>query len=112
MGGGTSSIAGSTDGGDESACRKLCFRCWPWGEQEAAEKDKGTSYGHLLDTTSKLYGNLEDENGMQDPFLLDDPELRHGKDQTVLSFPGWTVSVIPFVRDSVLKKELNEQFLL
>lgn len=99
---------------------------WPWGNDdatpldnyldptpgEAPAKKKGTSYKILLDEPTRLYVNLENEDGVQDPFLLDDPELRHGKDQAVLRFPGWTVSVIPFVNEKDLKKELNEQFML
>lgn len=111
---------------DTEAAWWLSYCPWQWGavedvslvDEDGAEpkkKSKGTSYVELLNEDEellpKLYANLTNEDGMQDPFLLDDPDLRHGKDQSVLRFPGWTVSVIPFVNERDLKSQLNEQFM-
>lgn len=94
----------------------MCSSCYSKEDEEDEDgqpkKKKGTSYKQLLDEPGRLYANLENEDGVQDPFLLDDPELRHGKDQAVLRYPSWTVSVIPYVKETDLKKELNEQFML
>ena len=91
----------------------FCLGCFSgYDEEDEKIKKKGTSYKPLLDEAGRLYTNLENEDGVQDPFLLDDPELRHGKDQAVLRYPSWTVSVIPYVKETDLKEELNEQFML
>jgi hypothetical protein len=45
-----------------------------------------------------------------DPMLLDDPTLTSGKHRTVMNLPCYMGSVISFVTEKDLRKELNRQF--
>jgi hypothetical protein len=41
---------------------------------------------------------------------LDDPVFKTGKHRTVMTLPGFKCSIVPFIRPSILRDELNEQF--
>mmetsp|Transcript_10696 Transcript_10696/g.40000 ORF Transcript_10696/g.40000 Transcript_10696/m.40000 type:complete len:519 (-) Transcript_10696:112-1668(-) len=45
-----------------------------------------------------------------DPYFLDDPEIRGGKQKKVMVMKGMITSTIPFVKSSELKNDLNDQF--
>lgn len=45
-----------------------------------------------------------------DPNWLDDPDLRTGKNKRVIRLPGMISSTVPYVRESTLRLELNEQW--
>lgn len=45
-----------------------------------------------------------------DPLFVDDPGLTTGKHRTVMNLPSFKASIIPFVKASDLKSELNKQF--
>lgn len=59
------------------------------------------SYAHLLNPATQH---------QYDPCDLDDPELKTGKHRTVVTLPGYMVSVIQYAKASDLKNELNIQF--
>lgn len=45
-----------------------------------------------------------------DPLFVDDPGLTTGKHRTVMNLPSFKASIIPYVKASDLKSELNKQF--
>ena len=45
-----------------------------------------------------------------DPRKLDDPELRHGKHQTVLQFLSYRTSITLYTNPDDVKKDINSQF--
>lgn len=54
--------------------------------------------------------NFKAEVTSYDPLYLDDPDLRSGKDRTVLTLAGTMTSILPYVRPETLETELNLQF--
>ncbi|KAG0022008.1 CDK5 and ABL1 enzyme substrate 1 [Entomortierella chlamydospora] len=52
----------------------------------------------------------QEDSSSYDPYYLDDPELKTGKNRTVISLACYMGSVIQYTRPSDLKRELNEHF--
>ncbi|KAF8819293.1 cyclin dependent kinase binding protein [Cardiosporidium cionae] len=61
---------------------------------------KGISYAELLVPSDYKY----------DPYYFNNPRYKQGKHHTVMKMPGYTISIIPFVKPKKLKEEINEQF--
>ncbi|KAF9958502.1 CDK5 and ABL1 enzyme substrate 1 [Mortierella alpina] len=79
--------------------------------KEALIRKKANSFAHLL-TQSNALDPEPQESSSYDPYYLDDPELKTGKNRTVISLACYMGSVIQYTRPSDLKRELNEHFRL
>ncbi|KAG0048818.1 CDK5 and ABL1 enzyme substrate 1 [Gryganskiella cystojenkinii] len=77
--------------------------------KEALIRRKANSFAHLLTQSNALNPEQEDSSSY-DPYYLDDPELKTGKNRTVISLACYMGSVIQYTRPSDLKRELNEHF--
>ncbi|KAI1297404.1 CDK5 and ABL1 enzyme substrate 1 [Mortierella claussenii] len=89
--------------------------------KEALVRRKANSFAHLLTQSNALSPEQEDASSY-DPYYLDDPELKTGKNRTVISLACYMAtdqlfwfarsqgSVIQYTRPSDLKRELNEHF--
>ncbi|KAF9936487.1 CDK5 and ABL1 enzyme substrate 1 [Mortierella alpina] len=77
--------------------------------KEALIRKKANSFAHLL-TQSNALDPEPQESSSYDPYYLDDPELKTGKNRTVISLACYMGSVIQYTRPSDLKRELNEHF--
>ncbi|KAG0350035.1 CDK5 and ABL1 enzyme substrate 1 [Podila minutissima] len=77
--------------------------------KEALIRKKANSFAHLLTQSSALVPEPQESSGY-DPYYLDDPELKTGKNRTVISLACYMGSVIQYTRPSDLKRELNEHF--
>ncbi|KFH68422.1 hypothetical protein MVEG_05237 [Podila verticillata NRRL 6337] len=77
--------------------------------KEALIRKKANSFAHLLTQSNALDPDPQ-ESSDYDPYYLDDPELKTGKNRTVISLACYMGSVIQYTRPSDLKRELNEHF--
>lgn len=77
--------------------------------KEALVRKKANSFAFLL-TQSNALEPEHDDSSSYDPYYLDDPELKTGKNRTVISLACYMGSVIQYTRASDLKRELNEHF--
>ncbi|KAF8927498.1 CDK5 and ABL1 enzyme substrate 1 [Dissophora ornata] len=77
--------------------------------KEALVRKKANSFAYLLTQSNALNPEQEDSSSY-DPYYLDDPELKTGKNRTVISLACYMGSVIQYTRPSDLKRELNEHF--
>ncbi|KAG0253470.1 CDK5 and ABL1 enzyme substrate 1 [Mortierella polycephala] len=77
--------------------------------KEALIRKKANSFAHLLTQSNALDPETQDSSSY-DPYYLDDPELKTGKNRTVISLACYMGSVIQYTRPSDLKRELNEHF--
>ncbi|KAF9105854.1 CDK5 and ABL1 enzyme substrate 1 [Mortierella sp. AM989] len=77
--------------------------------KEALVRKKANSFAYLLTQSNALSPEQEDSSSY-DPYYLDDPELKTGKNRTVISLACYMGSVIQYTRPSDLKRELNEHF--
>ncbi|KAF9365119.1 CDK5 and ABL1 enzyme substrate 1 [Mortierella sp. NVP85] len=77
--------------------------------KEALVRKKANSFAYLLTQSNALDPEQEDSSSY-DPYYLDDPELKTGKNRTVISLACYMGSVIQYTRPSDLKRELNEHF--
>ncbi|KAF9430114.1 CDK5 and ABL1 enzyme substrate 1 [Entomortierella beljakovae] len=77
--------------------------------KEALVRKKANSFANLL-TQSNALSPEQEESSSYDPYYLDDPELKTGKNRTVISLACYMGSVIQYTRPSDLKRELNEHF--
>ncbi|KAG0313476.1 CDK5 and ABL1 enzyme substrate 1 [Dissophora globulifera] len=77
--------------------------------KEALVRKKANSFAHLLSQSNALSPDQDDASSY-DPYYLDDPELKTGKNRTVISLACYMGSVIQYTRPSDLKRELNEHF--
>ncbi|KAG0003883.1 CDK5 and ABL1 enzyme substrate 1 [Entomortierella chlamydospora] len=77
--------------------------------KEALVRKKANSFAYLLTQSNALSPDQEDSSSY-DPYYLDDPELKTGKNRTVISLACYMGSVIQYTRPSDLKRELNEHF--
>ncbi|KAF9899885.1 CDK5 and ABL1 enzyme substrate 1 [Linnemannia zychae] len=79
--------------------------------KEALIRKKANSFAHLLTQCNALDPEpQESSSSTYDPYYLDDPELKTGKNRTVISLACYMGSVIQYTRPSDLKRELNEHF--
>ncbi|KAG0372717.1 CDK5 and ABL1 enzyme substrate 1 [Mortierella sp. AD032] len=79
--------------------------------KEALIRKKANSFAHLLTQCNALDPDpQESSSSAYDPYYLDDPELKTGKNRTVISLACYMGSVIQYTRPSDLKRELNEHF--
>ncbi|KAI8597616.1 hypothetical protein EDD21DRAFT_357105 [Dissophora ornata] len=82
--------------------------------KEALVRKKANSFAYLLTQSNALkYALLspeQEDSSSYDPYYLDDPELKTGKNRTVISLACYMGSVIQYTRPSDLKRELNEHF--
>ncbi|KAF9130282.1 CDK5 and ABL1 enzyme substrate 1 [Mortierella sp. GBA39] len=79
--------------------------------KEALTGKKANSFAHLLTQCNALDPEpQESSSASYDPYFLDDPELKTGKNRTVISLACYMGSVIQYTRPSDLKRELNEHF--
>ncbi|GJJ68543.1 hypothetical protein EMPS_00889 [Entomortierella parvispora] len=80
--------------------------------KEALIRRKANSFAHLLTQSNALEPEPQDskDSSTYDPYYLDDPELKTGKNRTVISLACYMGSVIQYTRPSDLKRELNEHF--
>ncbi|KAG0274744.1 CDK5 and ABL1 enzyme substrate 1 [Linnemannia exigua] len=79
--------------------------------KEALIRKKANSFAHLLTQCNALDPDpQESSSSSYDPYYLDDPELKTGKNRTVISLACYMGSVIQYTRPSDLKRELNEHF--
>ncbi|KAG0242873.1 CDK5 and ABL1 enzyme substrate 1 [Actinomortierella wolfii] len=77
--------------------------------KEALIRKKANSFAYLLTQSHALSPDLQEPSDY-DPYFLDDPELKTGKNRTVISLACYMGSVIQYTRPSDLKRELNEHF--
>ncbi|KAF9094128.1 CDK5 and ABL1 enzyme substrate 1 [Mortierella sp. GBA35] len=79
--------------------------------KEALIRKKANSFAYLLTQSNALDPEpQESSSSTYDPYYLDDPELKTGKNRTVISLACYMGSVIQYTRPSDLKRELNEHF--
>ncbi|KAF9919858.1 CDK5 and ABL1 enzyme substrate 1 [Linnemannia zychae] len=79
--------------------------------KEALIRKKANSFAYLLTQSHSLDPDpQESSSSTYDPYYLDDPELKTGKNRTVISLACYMGSVIQYTRPSDLKRELNEHF--
>ncbi|KAF9163345.1 CDK5 and ABL1 enzyme substrate 1 [Actinomortierella ambigua] len=77
--------------------------------KEALIKKKANSFAYLMSQSHALSPDPQEPSDY-DPYFLDDPELKTGKNRTVISLACYMGSVIQYTRPSDLKRELNEHF--
>ncbi|CRL08012.1 CLUMA_CG020849, isoform A [Clunio marinus] len=103
-----------TDGGQEISYGYLLVPSKALGGKNASRHHHER---HLDTLTLQNHGMFRFGNydeGEDDPSysadLLDDPELIGGRHRTLLTFTSYLTSVIDYVRQADLKKELNDKF--
>ncbi|KAF9585926.1 CDK5 and ABL1 enzyme substrate 1 [Lunasporangiospora selenospora] len=77
--------------------------------KDALARKKAVSFEPLLKQSNSLDPEPQD-SCLYDPYYLDDPDLKTGKNRTVISLACYMGSVIQYTRPSDLKRELNEHF--
>ncbi|KAJ3396120.1 hypothetical protein HDU92_003989 [Lobulomyces angularis] len=74
---------------------------------ESLKKRKAESFAHFLQPSNFL----QQCNEVQyNPYFVDDPELKMGKNKTVLTLPCFMSSIISYSKPLDLKKELDDLF--